>query len=140
MRNEQRVWIVPSSGSSIANISKRQRPPSSAIALNIHTIALNIRTIALNIHTIALNIHTIALNIHTIALNIHNIAQVYASNRVPDIISEANLLESGNDNNIVVTVLKIINLFGIRDKAKLRTRGSKDMPKEEVWTAWHCCP
>eukprot|EP00240_Pyramimonas_obovata_P001702 CAMPEP_0118923952 /NCGR_PEP_ID=MMETSP1169-20130426/2286_1 /TAXON_ID=36882 /ORGANISM="Pyramimonas obovata, Strain CCMP722" /LENGTH=466 /DNA_ID=CAMNT_0006865017 /DNA_START=146 /DNA_END=1546 /DNA_ORIENTATION=+ len=59
-------------------------------------------------------------------------AVVYASDRVPDVISEEALLESGNDDNIVVTVLKLINLFGIRDKAKARTRGSKDMSKEEV--------
>jgi len=57
---------------------------------------------------------------------------VNVSDKVPDCIPERDLLESGDDNNFTISALKLLNLFGIRDKAKLRTRGSEQMTKDEV--------
>ena len=57
---------------------------------------------------------------------------VHVSNRIPDVIEESSLLESGDDDNFVIWALKQLNLFNIREIAKARTRSSKDLDRDQV--------
>ncbi|KAK3271149.1 hypothetical protein CYMTET_20485 [Cymbomonas tetramitiformis] len=59
-------------------------------------------------------------------------AVVYVSDNIPDVITERDLMESGDDGNFAITCLKLLNLFGIAEKARLRSRTSNDMTTDEV--------
>jgi hypothetical protein len=56
---------------------------------------------------------------------------VYVSENIPDAVLERDLMESGDDGSFTITALKLLNLFDIREKAKLRTNDSSTMTIEE---------
>ena len=58
-------------------------------------------------------------------------AVVYVSENAPDAIPDADLLESGDDNNFTIGALKFLNLFDIKTKAKARTVTSDDMSEAQ---------
>ena len=58
-------------------------------------------------------------------------AVVFVSDTPPDAVSDADLLESGDDDNFTIAALKFLNLFDIKTKAELRTNSSDTMSTEE---------
>ena len=65
---------------------------------------------------------------------------VSVSDRIPDVITERDCLESGDDRNFAITCLKLLGFFGVREAAearRLRLQGREPPARpERIQLGW----